>query len=107
VTAASSGRIAESHFLESPDLFTQFAADPRAFMSFLQDHWDEAYSSFFVFQIQLLNPALSCSVVHCIPATSGKGVAATALLLCDVRNKLQSEFRSEVLGLAFDDNCYN
>jgi hypothetical protein len=44
--------------------------------------------------------------MHCIPAASGKGVAATVLLLYDVRSKLQSELRFAVLGLAFDSGHY-
>jgi hypothetical protein len=58
--------------LENPDLFSQFVANPEAFIQFLKRHWDEVYTSLFVYQLQPVNPNLPCSILHIIPALHGK-----------------------------------
>jgi hypothetical protein len=44
----------------SPDIFTQFAVHPMKFHEFIFQHWDAAYSSLFVHQLQPLTVELAC-----------------------------------------------
>jgi hypothetical protein len=55
-----------------PSLFETFLGQPQAFVSFLQEHWDGAYSAFFVFQLQPLYSNLHRGVIHIVPVTLGK-----------------------------------
>jgi hypothetical protein len=56
-----------------PSLFETFLGQPQAFVSFLQQHWDAAYSGLFVFQLQPLHSNLQCGIIHIVPAIQGKG----------------------------------
>jgi hypothetical protein len=94
--------------LESHDIFTQFVSQPETFFSFLQDHWDEAYSAIFAFQIQLLHPESLCLVIHVVPATTGKGNETVVNKFISLGHRLQDDFGFHLAGLAFDGNsCFN
>jgi hypothetical protein len=63
ITIDESGRVEGADGigrLESPDLFTQFVLDPDAFRGFLAEHFDRAYTSLFVYQIQPIDPKFTC-----------------------------------------------
>jgi hypothetical protein len=63
----------EVNNLTSPDIFTQFVVHPVKFHEFIFQHWNAAYSSLFVYPLQLLTPELACCAVHVVKATNGKG----------------------------------
>jgi hypothetical protein len=92
--------------LESPDLFTQFVLDRDAFRGFLAEHFDRAYTSLFVYQIQPINPKFTCCSVHVAAAISGKGTEITVA----TRESIARDFNNSVfsvLGYAFDgDSCF-
>jgi hypothetical protein len=94
--------------LESPDLFSQFLTDPDAFVSFLRNHWRDAYSAMFVFQLQPVSPEYPCSILHVIPDVSGKGRPEIVDKLRELKADLEDRFGFKVVGLAFDgDSCFN
>jgi hypothetical protein len=67
--------------LDAPDIFSQFALNPTAFRDFITQHFDRAYSSLFVYQIQPLDPKLTCCVIHATAAINGKGNESTVTML--------------------------
>jgi hypothetical protein len=94
--------------LDTPDLFTQFLADPNAFMAFLKNHWKDAYSAFFAFQVQPLDPDLHCSLVHLLPRENGKGDDEIVAKLERLSKRLDEEFGFQVVAVAFDgDKAFN
>jgi hypothetical protein len=91
-----------------PNLFETFLRQPQVFVSFLQEHWDAAYSALLVFQLQPLHSNLYCRVIHIIPATQGKGTEAIVAILSQLKALLKKQFDLIVCGLAFDGgSCYN
>jgi hypothetical protein len=46
-----------------PSLFETFLGQPQTFVSFMQEHWDAAYSALFAFQLQPLHSNLHCGVI--------------------------------------------
>jgi hypothetical protein len=94
--------------LDTPDLFTQFLADPKAFMAFLQSHWKDAYSAYFAFQVQPLDPEVHCSLVHLLPRENGKGDDKIVQTLERLANRLDRDFGFHVVAFAFDgDKAFN
>jgi hypothetical protein len=77
-------------------------------VTFLEEHWADAYSSLFVFQIQPTNPDLPCGIIHVIPALNGKGTINIVKMLFHLKELLENHFQFRVCGLAFDgDSCFN
>jgi hypothetical protein len=111
VVVHEDGRIeglAHAQFLDTPDLFTQFLSQPDAFLAFLRDHWKDAYSAFFAFQMQPLDPDLPCSLLHLVPKENGKGDDNIVTTLQSLANRLNRSFGFEVVGYAYDgDKCFN
>jgi hypothetical protein len=94
--------------VDSPDLLSQFLSDPGAFVSFVRDHWHEADSALFAFQLQPLNPAWPCSIIHAMPVKSGKGTQEVVQKLLELGHALIDSFHFCVVGLAFDgDSAFN
>jgi hypothetical protein len=60
---------------DSPDIFSQFVSNPRAFASFVKDHWDDTYTAVFAFHHEPLHPHVPCSIIHPMPVRDGKGMA--------------------------------
>jgi hypothetical protein len=58
--------------LESPDLFSQFVLNPLLFHDFVVTHWNKAYSTLFVFQVQPISHQFTCCAVRVIQAVNGK-----------------------------------
>jgi hypothetical protein len=91
-----------------PSLFETFLGQPQDFVSFLQEHWDAAYSALFVFQLQPPHSHLHGGVIHIIPATHGKGTEVIVTRLFQVKALLEKRFDLIVCGLAFEgDSCRN
>jgi hypothetical protein len=63
----------EIYQLEAPDVFAQFVLIPCSFHDVVTEHFDRAYSSLFVYQIQPIDPRFTCCLVHATAAISGKG----------------------------------
>jgi hypothetical protein len=94
--------------LDDQDLFDTFLKHPPEFAQFLSDHWDQAYSSLFVYHIQPVNPRLPCAVIHVVPAVNGKGNPKTVGQLSRLEFRLKTAFRIPVVGVAFDgDSAFN
>jgi hypothetical protein len=93
--------------LDDPDLFTEFLRDPESFSHFLEAHWKDAYSDLFAFQMQPVDPALPCCVIHVYPAENGKGNLQTVETLLALKERLEVDYAFSVVGLAFDgDSCF-
>jgi hypothetical protein len=88
--------------LDSPDLFSQFISGPVAFLSFVKEHWDDAETALFAFQLQRLHPDDPCSIIHAMPATNGKGNREVVQKLLDLKDALEHQFDFFVVGMAFD-----
>jgi hypothetical protein len=54
------------------DLFDELMRQPQAFAALLNQHWADAHSALFVFQIQPINPSFHSTVIHIVPAVHGK-----------------------------------
>jgi hypothetical protein len=94
--------------LDDQDVFTHFRQPSPEFTQFLLNHWDQAYSAMFVYHIQPLNPALSCSIIHVAHAGNGKGTQRTVHQLTRLPGILWTQFNFTVAGVAFDgDSCFN
>jgi hypothetical protein len=84
------------------------SAQPETFMTFLREHWKDAYSAFFAFQIQPLDPDLHCCLVHLLPRENGKGDQGIVDRLQSLADRLERYFHFRVVGFAFDgDRCFN
>jgi hypothetical protein len=95
------------HQLDAPDMFAQFVLNLCAFRDFVTQHFDRAYSSLFVYQIQLIDPRFTCYLVDAMAAISGKGTEGTVVTLEAIAAKLRNAGFT-VLGYAFDgDSCFN
>jgi hypothetical protein len=77
-------------------------ANPKAFIQFLKKHWDEVYTSLFVYQFQPINPNLPCSILIIIPALHGKTIVQVIEKLLQLRDILTQDFGFSVGWLAFD-----
>jgi hypothetical protein len=96
----------EIHQLEASDIFTQFVLNPCAFRDFVVQHFDRAYSSLFVDQIQPLDPKFTCCV-HATTAINGNENGSTVTMLKIIAEKLP-ETPFSLLGCAFDgDSCFD
>jgi hypothetical protein len=81
---------------------------PQAFAAFLKQHWADAYSALFVFQIQPIDASFHCSVIHIVTAVHGKGNSESVSRLFELKDTLQKRFTFDVCGLAFDgDSRFN
>jgi hypothetical protein len=78
------------HQLDTPDIFTQFVPNPCAFRDFATQHFDHAYSSLLVSQIQPIDPRFTCCLVHAPAAISGKGNEWTVVTLEAIAAKLRN-----------------
>jgi hypothetical protein len=95
------------HQLDAPYIFTQFVWNPCAFHNFVMQHFDRAYSSLFVYQIQPIDSRFTCCLAHATAAISGKGNEGTVVTLEAIAAKLMNAGFT-VLGYAFDgDSCFN
>jgi hypothetical protein len=73
----------------------------------LKQHWADAYSTLFVFQIQPIDSSFHCSVIHIVPAVHGKGNSEIVSRLFELKDTLQKRFTLDACGLAFDgDSCF-
>jgi hypothetical protein len=94
--------------LHNPGLFSQYLTNPQAFVSFLKDHWDDAYPAMIVLHMQPVSPDFPCSISHVIPEVKGKETAAIVAKLLELETILRTQFHCQVVGLAFDgDSCFN
>jgi hypothetical protein len=71
--------IADFDCLESPDLFSQFIANPTLFHKFILSHWKEVSSSLFVFHIQPVHKQLTCCAIDTRQARNGKRDTANSM----------------------------
>jgi hypothetical protein len=93
--------------LTSLDILTLFVVHPIEFREFIFQHWNAAYSSLFVYQLQPLTPELACCAVHVVKATNGKGNDRTVGKLEDIAEILDLKGFC-IIGCAFDgDSCSN
>jgi hypothetical protein len=94
--------------LGDQDLFTQFLVQPSAFAHFLRNHWDQAYSALFAFQLQPLHPRLPCAIIHVEATINGKGTTGTIEKLLQLKTILERDHCYRICGVAFDgDSCFN
>jgi hypothetical protein len=90
------------------DLFDKLMGQPQAFATFLKQHWADAYSALFVFQIQPIDPSFHYSVIYIVPAVHGKGNSEIVSRLFRLKDTLRNWFTLDVCDLAFDgDSCFN
>jgi hypothetical protein len=90
------------------DLFDKLMGQPQAFAAFLKQHWTDACSALFVFQIQPIDSSFHCSVIHIVPAVHGKGNSEIVSQHFKLKDTLQKRFTLDACGLAFDgDSCFN
>jgi hypothetical protein len=88
-------------------IFTHFAVHPIKFHEFIFQHWDAAYSSLFVYQLQPLTPGPACCVVYIIKATNGKGNDRTVGQIEKIAEILDLK-GFHIIGYAFDrDSCFS
>jgi hypothetical protein len=74
----------------------------------VKEHWDDAYTALFAFQVHPLHPDLPCSIVHTMPATDGKGTPEVVERLLALEDSLTHRFGLSVVALAFDgDAAFN
>jgi hypothetical protein len=84
-----------------------FFSSRERFKVFLRESFDRAYSSLFVYQVQLFNPELLSCVVDVAAAVHGKGDQTTIEILQTIPDMLHATV-SNVVGHAFDgDSCFN
>jgi hypothetical protein len=99
--------IEDANNLTSPDIFAYFVVRPKKFYEFIFQHWDAAYSSLFVYQLQPLTPELACCAVHVVKVTNGKGNDRTVGKLEEIAEILDLK-GFLIIGDAFDgDSCFN
>jgi hypothetical protein len=90
------------------DLFDKLMGQPQAFAAFLKQHWADAYSALFVFQIQPIDSSFHCSVIHIVPAVHRKGNSEIVSQHFKSKATLQTRFTLDACGLAFDGgSCFN
>jgi hypothetical protein len=93
--------------LEAPDLFRQFVLNPCAFRDFVMDDFKQAYFSLFVYQVQPVDPRLTCCLVHATAAINENGNESTIIALEAIATQLRKNLFT-VVGHAFDgDSCFN
>jgi hypothetical protein len=93
--------------LTSPDLFTQFVLHPRKVQELIHQHWDGAYSSLFVHQVQPLSPELTCCAVHVVNARNDKGNQQRVEKLEEITEILDTK-GFQIIGSAFNgDSCFS
>jgi hypothetical protein len=93
--------------LEAPDILCQFVLNPSAFRDFVMEHFEQAYSSLFVYQVQPVDPRLTCYRVHTTAAINGKGDERIIIALEVIATQLRESLFT-VLGYVFDgDLCFN
>jgi hypothetical protein len=93
--------------LASPGLFTQFVLHPRKSQEFIHQHWNAAYTSSFVYQVQPLSPELTCCVIHVVNAGNGKGNQQTVGKLEEITETLDTK-GFQIIGSASDrGSCFN
>jgi hypothetical protein len=61
--------------LEAPDILNQFVLNPCAFRDFVMEHFEQTYSSLFVYQVQPVD------LVHATAVIDGKGNESTIVAL--------------------------
>jgi hypothetical protein len=69
-------------------LFDKLMGQPQAFAVFLNQHWADAYSALFAFQIQAIDSSFHYSVIHTVPAVHGKGNSEMQTMREDSRGSL-------------------
>jgi hypothetical protein len=93
--------------LEAPYILSQFVLNPCTFRDFVMEHFKQAYSSLFVYQVQPVDPRLTCCLVHATAAIHGKGNESTTVALEAISTQLRERLFT-VLEYAFDgDQCFN
>jgi hypothetical protein len=93
--------------LEPPDIFSQFVLNPCAFRDFVMEHFEQVYCSLFVYQVQPVDPRLTCCLDHATTAIHGKGNESTIIALGAIATQLRQSLFT-VFGYAFDgDSCLN
>jgi hypothetical protein len=111
VTLTESGKIAGLKYLtelDSPDLFTEFLCDPQAFGNFLGQHGKQPYSNVHAFHLQAVPDKVPYCIIHGYPAENGKENDTTRQTLLKLKDKLETEFAINVVGVAFDgDSCWS
>jgi hypothetical protein len=89
-------------------LFDKFVGQPPAFAAFLTEHWADAESALFVFQVQPLDPRCHCDIIHVVPETHGKGTTETVSRLFHLKHLLSITFHLGIWRIAFDgDSRFN
>jgi hypothetical protein len=94
--------------LENREGFEQFLLHPKEFITFLKNHWNQAYSALFAFQIQPILPGLPCCIIHAWPHSKGTGNDHSLKRLFQLQSLLARRFGFQAVGLAFDgDSIYS
>jgi hypothetical protein len=97
--------IEDANNLTSPDIFTRFVVYPIKSHKFIFQHWDAAYLSLFVYQLQPLTPELVYCAVHAVNGTDDKGNDRTVKKLEEIAEILDLKgFR--IIGYTFDKDSY-
>jgi hypothetical protein len=76
ITGAEHGKVQSFEAfaqLDAPDIFSQFVLNPYAFRDLVMGHLEQTYSSLFVYQVQPVDPRLTCCLVHAIASINGRG----------------------------------
>jgi hypothetical protein len=77
---------------EASDIFTEFALNLLVFQDFVTEHFDRAYPSPFVYQIQPIAPRFRYYLVHNTASINGKENANTIAIETAIAAKLSSTF---------------
>jgi hypothetical protein len=71
------------------------------------EHFEQAYSSLFAYQVQPVDPRLTYCLVHATAAINGKGNESTVVDSEAIATQLRENLFT-VLGYAFDgESCFN
>jgi hypothetical protein len=90
-----------SDFKSGHGLFESLPSSPRAFLDFVNTHWDRVLHVAFVFQIQPLNPESRPFLVFVQPGADGKAREQYARLLQELKEICGRE-RITIGGFATD-----
>jgi hypothetical protein len=93
--------------LEAPDIFSHFVFNPCTFRDFVMEHFEQAHSSLSVYQLQSVDPRLTCCLVYAIASMNGKGNESTIVAFEAIATQLRESLFT-FLGYVFDgDLCFN
>jgi hypothetical protein len=88
-----------------PRFFSQFVLNPCAFRDFLMEHFEQAYSSLFLYQVQPVELRLTCCLVHTTVAINGKRNESTIFALRAIVTQLRESLLCYTLYKAADTRC--